>query len=298
MASRMNAHARAGIDIHGSAMRYAEVEHYGARQRLLRLGSCDFEFDVTQELLRGEAEDHLEALAEALRDVFSGSAASELHVALHPPTCQPFFSAHPAGRPAGALRAQLQREAVLLGGDDAVAVGAASLDPGPAEADFYSVLSISRGVQSRLEKVLSRLPQLQPQLRLSTEGIARVLSHLPPAGEAACTLALGWYDHHVEVVVSREGRWVYSHQAPVAEPIDAAYYAALVVDRLRLQPADVGSVLLYGPHLDLSRFGLLERLFGVAPQLLNPVAAVDLEPGSLAASFDAETYAPCIGVAL
>ena len=42
----METPARAGIDVYGSALRYVELERFGARYRLLRLGRCDFDFDI------------------------------------------------------------------------------------------------------------------------------------------------------------------------------------------------------------------------------------------------------------
>ena len=49
----MDVRARAGIDIYGTVLRYAEVEQRGPRYRLLRLGSCDFDFDIAEAVLQG-----------------------------------------------------------------------------------------------------------------------------------------------------------------------------------------------------------------------------------------------------
>jgi len=80
----MDVRARAGIDIYGTVLRYAEVEQRGPRYQLLRLGSCDFDFDIAEAMLQASSPEHIEALTDALNDVFEGSIAARLHVTLHP----------------------------------------------------------------------------------------------------------------------------------------------------------------------------------------------------------------------
>ena len=110
----MDVRARAGIDIYGTVLRYAEVEQRGPRYQLLRLGSCDFDFDIAEAMLQASPPEHIEALTDALNDVFEGSVASRLHVTLHPPTCYSFFTALPVEAPVEERKKRLLRDAALL----------------------------------------------------------------------------------------------------------------------------------------------------------------------------------------
>ena len=66
----MDVRARAGIDIYGTVLRYAEVEQRGPRYQLLRLGSCDFDFDIAEAMLQASPPEHVNLLF--LNDTFGG----------------------------------------------------------------------------------------------------------------------------------------------------------------------------------------------------------------------------------
>src|SRR5690606_14335340 len=112
----MDAQARAGIEFSDTVLRYAEVEQYGSRFRLLRLGTCDFDFRLVDDLLHRHHPDALEVVREALQDVFSGSIATSLHAALHPSLTTSFFTSIPAGLSTEERRRRLANEAMLLTG--------------------------------------------------------------------------------------------------------------------------------------------------------------------------------------
>lgn len=126
----MDAQVRAGIDLYGTALRYAEVEQYGERHRLLRLGSCDFDFDVAEALLETGTPEELQTITEALQDVFGGSAARELRVVVHPPRIHSFFAPAPAEENDADREERFRREATLLAqGESAQQVAPASGPP-------------------------------------------------------------------------------------------------------------------------------------------------------------------------
>src|SRR5690606_10565174 len=104
----MDAQARAGIEFSDTVLRYAEVEQYGSRYRLLRLGTCDFDFRLVEDLLQRHDPDAIEVVREALQDVFSGSIASTLHAALHPALTTSFFTSVPSGVSGGERLQRLQ----------------------------------------------------------------------------------------------------------------------------------------------------------------------------------------------
>lgn len=304
----MEAHARAGIDIYGNVLRYAEVEQYGTRFRLLRLGSCEFDFDVGAELLSGGQPQHLETVAEAVGDVFSGSIASALHVALHPPGCYSFFTPVPAETPEAARKVRLQQEAAVLAGvETPLRLTADALyseqivDDG--QLDWVHVLAVEETDYGRLEHILNRLPKPRHRLMASMQAAALVVGHLASGeaeddGSSPFTLAIGWYPTHIEYTLCRDGRWYFSHYTDAGTGADSAYFSAALLGRLRLTPGAVGRVLVYGSGIDLDDFDILRHVFAVVPERLNPLRVVDLDPASLAPGFDAEAYVACVGAAL
>ncbi|GIV59664.1 hypothetical protein GQ464_014175 [Rhodocaloribacter litoris] len=304
----MDAQARAGIDLYGRVMRYAEVEQFNGRYRLLRLGSCDFEFEAARELFEEENPAHLDTVAEAIGDVFSGTVATELRLAVHPPVGQVFFSPCEASLPEAACRARFEREAALLGGQEPAAFHLA-VDAAREQvlADetvrWYQVLMLPRRIHTRLEKVLRVLPAPRRRSVTSMQGVAQVVNRLAqraaltPAGRPF-VLAVGWYPSHTEYCLCEGGAWQFCHHAPAGPPSDALYFALALLVRQRIEPGQVGRVFFYGVGLADGAGDLFAQVFGVTPEKLNAVPVVDLDPGSLSASFDVEAYAPCLGITL
>lgn len=198
----MEARAQAGIELVGTSLRYAEVETYGAEHqkrqgavgedpaeghRLLRLGSCDFDFDVARALRETErnagagdaaselapTERQVATLGEALADVYEQTAAEELRVVVHPSQAFSFFA--PAPAETSGREARFRREARLLarpetqqeatekaaaGGND-LHVETRRLAAGSeasGEDSWFRVLALREGTQERFERVADRLP--------------------------------------------------------------------------------------------------------------------------------------------
>lgn len=306
----MHVQARASIDLQGTVLRYAEVERYGARYRLLRLGSCDFDFDAASELLADEAPPHLDVVADAIADVFEGSSAAHLRVALHPPAGHAFFTPLPADLAPEARRKRLEVEALLLTDAEAshaLRLGADSvyhetLDDGRT-LEWYHVFAVSARTQERFEHVLRAFPRAHRRLTTSMSGVAALVAQLetvrPRPDEAPpYSLALGVYDGIVEYTLCQGVRWRFAHYAHASAPSDVVYYATALLARVGLRPRDVGRLLLYGDAPDPALTALLEAVFGREAAPIDPLAVVDLDPGSLAASFDATGYTPAVGAAL
>jgi hypothetical protein len=306
----MDAQARAGIDLYGSGMRYAEVEQIDGRYRLLRLGSCDFEFDVAHEVFENREPAHLETVSEAIGDVFSGSVASEVRVVTHPPEGLAFFTPVAAGTPAPAAETQLRREAALLteggrfGGVHLTSdVACEATLPDGETVTWHQVLAMPRVIHTRFEQVLRVLPAHAFRLMTSMHGVANTLNRLvskglAPPEDAPYTLSLGWYPTHVECLLTRMGQWRFSQHFDPGAPADAAYFTLALLDHLGLTPSEVGRVFFYGVELKVGAFELFENLFESMPVKLNAIPVVDLDPSSLSSEFDVEAYAPCIGVTL
>lgn len=200
----MDAQVRAGIDLYGTALRYAEVERYGTKHRLLRLGSCDFDFDVTRALWNSGASENgsgangtseqVETLAEALADVYERTSAQKLRVVVHPPQAHSFFAPVPAQTAEADRLARFRREARLLAhagtdpgesapDDDALHVTADGLyaeNDGDGRREWFHVLAVDGGANARFRRVMEHLPLPGFQWKVSMEGAAHaatVLEH-------------------------------------------------------------------------------------------------------------------------
>lgn len=306
----MHVQARASIDLQGAVLRYAEVERYGARYRLLRLGSCDFDFDAAGELLADEAPPHLDVIADAIADVFDGSTAAHLRVALHPPAGHAFFTPLPADLPPDARRKRLEVEALLLTDAEAphaLRLGADSvyhetLGDGRS-LEWYHVFAVSARIQERFERALAAFPRAHRRLTTSMSGTAALVGQLEtlqprPDDAPPFALAIGCYPGLVEYTLCQGTRWRFAHYAHASAPSDIVYYATSLLARLDIRPRDVGRVLLYGDAPDPALAALLQAVFHREAVPIDPLAVVDLDPGSLASTFDATGYTPAIGVAL
>ena len=308
----MDVRARAGIDIYGTVLRYAEVEQRGPRYQLLRLGSCDFDFDIAEAVLQGSPPEHLEALTDALNDVFEGSVATRLHVTVHPPTCYSFFTALPVEVTKEERKQRLLREAALLTRSSspqplrltADPVYTETMDDGEA-VEWFHVLALNERLHARFDRICRMLPQSRHRMTLSMHAVANAVERIERrAGEgegrqqAPFTLVLGWYPTHVEFTLCRHTHWYFSHYSEAAPPADCAYFALALTGRLGLEQSAVGRIFVYGGFKKADDFAGLAEVFPAVPEPLNPMQLIDLDPDSMAASFDHAAYAPCLGVAL
>lgn len=305
----MDATPHAGIDIYGAALRYAEVEQHGDHYRLLRLGSCDFDFNLDHALLGDEDTDpgHLATVAEALGDVFEGSEAATLRITLHPPRCYSFFVPLPLDITEEARLDRLQAEATVL-------VGAASKEDlhltvdtvhteslnGEGEVGWNHVLALPTEAHVRFKRVVETLPPASLRLMLSMHGATAAIGRLArrPEATAAYTLALGWYPTHLEYSILRDGAWYFSHHTPAASPNDTTYYAISLLRRFGLTKQDVEQIYVYGEEAPPAAFAPLERIFRRSVQRLDPLGIVNLSPESFEADFNPEAYAACLGSTL
>ena len=301
---------RAGIEVSGMVLRYAEVERRDGRYQLLRLGSCEFDFDVVETLRNGAQPEHLDALTEALSDVFEGATAQRLHVALHPPACYSFFTPLSLEDAREQRKQRLLDEAALLTRTTppqplrltADSVYTETLDAG-ASVEWYHVLALDEQLHARFDRVLRMLPPPQHRMMLSTQAVARAVEqiaregHGPPRQEAPFTLAVGVYDAHLEFAVCRHARWYFSSFTEAAAPADAGYFGLALVQHLGLQPVAVGELLLYGEEARDTAAASLAAAFGAEPSALDPMQLIDLDANSMAARNHFPAYAPCLGAA-
>lgn len=302
----MEPQAFSSIDISWASLRYAEVEHRADDVRPLRLGSCDFDFDVTRELLHDDAPRHLDVVANALRDVFAGSNAEQLRIVVHPPEAYSFVTAIPAGWSSLERAERFQQEAMLLAGADSEA--ALHVTSSNVHADTHldvepvHVLAVPQDRHARFETILQHLPHAGGHWMLSTHAAARVMMRTmppPPPSEITIGLVVGIYPDYTEYGLLRNGRWYFSHYAEAEEPVDATYFATALLDQLAVPRSAVARIGLYGIGANVNAFAPFETVFGILPELIDPFDVLGLDPTALQGTdFGAGAYVPCVGAAL
>ena len=306
------------VALSGREMRYAEVAPApdGGSPRLLRLGTCDFDADAEAAVFGADAPATLATLADALRDVFSGSQARSLVVAVAAPDSTAFFTPLPAGLAATERDEQIRQETALLAD---VAPGApvrVRAVPVRAEAAFdgtpdgarlwYHVLHVPEVAHRRLGTLAAALGAASYDLAdASRAATAVVRALLPDAAGAVPSVALivGAYARHTEVAVVRGGEFVFGHFGPGATPEDTAYYALAALEAAGHDAASIGQIYATGDALANrpagvpARLSVLADLTGTAAVPLNAIGLFG-RPVDGATAWELAAFAPVLGAAL
>lgn len=307
----MDVHVESSIALNGSTMQYAEVERLHSSYRLMKLGSCEFDFPVLNAIAGTGTSDHVETLKEALLDVFKDSTGSLLKVVFHPNDCYSFFTPLRLDMNEGQRKKRLQEEATLLTSIDrtiplhltADSVYNESVDEGP-DLEWFHVLGVPNDIYKAFDAIVDLLPFKRHRYNLSTQSIARLLevihTHHPAENEMASPfgLAVGLFQHHIEYTLSKNGKWYHSHYVEADPSSDNAYFALALLKRLRIPHTSVGSIHAYGTHMRPGMLSLLQDVLGCESQDLNPLRVLDVDTSRLDDSFNAIPYATCIGVTL
>lgn len=303
----------AAIDIFGSELRYAEVEQREDEPpRLLRLGSCDFDFDVVQDLLHEASPQHGGEVIGALQEAFDGTEATGLRVCVHPPDAYSFFTPLSATLPVRSRQDQiLQQAALLTGTRNPAEMHLSSQTVRTAEDSegdpvmWVHILATSDEVDDRLRRVASTLPVEEHDWIVSTEAAARVASQTDLTGITQAqalrpfTLSVGGYGTHTEFTLSQDRQWYHSHYTCEAETAtDRLYFAIGLLNRLGVPPGAVGRLFVYGLDVDPNAYAPFQTIFGVEPETLDPLTAIGADRSRFGPSFDAGAYAPCVGALL
>jgi hypothetical protein len=300
----MKATARASLDIFGRDLRYAEVEQLESRYRLLRLGSCDFDFDIVSELLRADADAaNLTAVREALRDVLSGSVASTIRFVLHPPAVRSFMAALPGDLPQSSVNVRVRQEAALLFGvGPGLTVDHELLDRGASNGSeaWYGVNVTLSDVRKKLTRLSAALPGADVEVVSARNAAGRAVERYFAAKrekEEGVLLAIGLFGAATEIVYGKEGRWIYSHSVTSGFPTDGVYQSAEMLRRLGHSADDVSKLLVFGEDDDAD-FTAYERFYRVRPQPFDPLMLVNIDPSTVEGSFQGGAFLTAVGGAL
>lgn len=303
---------RASIEIYGRLMRYAEAQSGGGTPpQLVRLGACDFDFDVAETVLGLAGTTHLQTVGTALREIFDGSKAAKLSVAVHPWSCTSFFSPLPEGMAPSERFEQLRQEAAMLS-DASVArpvrVKATPVRierlPDGRKAHWHHVLRLSDSVHARLNHI-ARQPtgEAEPDdwphdFIDTTAAAAAVVARRSELEDSdALALAVGVYGDRAEYVLCRGTSWQFGHYSETGALEDGPYFVAALLDRLGATPSDVEHLYLYGHHVEAGSMEGVEHLLGRSAEALNPLDIFG-PTRSGADPFVLASYAPVIGALL
>lgn len=304
---------RAGIELTGRVMRYAEVD-LGARgadasPRLTRLGACDFDFDVGEAILNVSGPTHLDTVATAIREIFDGSEADRLFVAVHPWDATAFFSPVSAEAPPVARLEQFRQEAAMLA-DVTVArpvrVNATPVRIAPmpdgSRYHWHHVLHLSQSIHARLAHLAKPFARRDGGYEFvaatgSAAAITARLAPVPDDGEPSFALAVGVYGNRTEFALSQGETWYYGHYVEADAGTDGAYFAGAMLDRLGLAASQIRRLFVYGDAAEPAPAAGLSAWLGVEAEPLNPLRVFGLAPPD-ANPFALAAYTPCVGALL
>lgn len=290
----MAAQASAGIAFSDRALRYAEVQESERGFRLLRLGQCDFDFDLNRSLTDPGAEQERSIIAEALVEALGPSDSRRIRAALHPPLCRSFFSAHTDEDPVPAVTF----EAGLLGfsNEDGHGIGAdAAAHAGGSE--LLHVTSIRPVVLENLGAIVADLKAQDAQavsaLRASAEVVRLGGVNMV---DGLCVLAIGYFDNLFELALLDRTGWRFAtHARGLPAPEDSIYHIREALSLLNWSPEEVSRALCFG---SMRVPDAVEALFPGRVQVMNPLSLLELDPDSLDPEYAAAEFVPSVGAAL
>lgn len=287
-------------------MRYAEVEHARSGLRLLRLGSCDFDFDAEAATLEGDAR-KLETIAEAIGDVFSGSRSSDFSVVMSPGSVISFFSPVPDRLPEEAKRKQLEADTVLIGGtESALNVVAEPVmpdgDEGGESVTWYHVAAVPARVRRNVGVCLATFEGSRHHVVTSMQAGSRVAAALErprlERTEKKAAAVIGCHSVSTEVAVLDDARWRFGSHTASTMPSDIAYALLSTVEQARVEPNSLGRVYVFGDTPDEAMLTALRNASPAEITMLDPLAVVENEPAAARSSFEPVHYVLCVGASL
>ncbi len=307
----MSESVSAAVTIQDSTLRYAEIQRSEREHRLLRLGREDFPFDLTRALFheRGD-EQQVGRVGSVLGKVFQDSTARELRMVVHPPDGFSFFTPISSAVPVRERKRQLIQQAALVTGvrsaEELHMVShtvRTTQDSAGEPFMWVHVLAVPAPVDERMEEIVSALPMTKYSWVVSSEAAARVTARIERTGGSAqealrpYTLAVGQYPTHTEYALSRNRQWYHAHYAEEAHSSEnRAYFAVGFLNRVDVPLDAVGRLFVYGLDVDVSDYSPLVRIFGRAPELLDPFRVVRRQADQ--DERDSCAYAPCIGAGM
>ncbi len=295
-----DARSRVGISFSRGVMRYVEVERRDADWGLVRLGSCDFEFNAERELFGEVASRKLDVIRSAVADVFSSTVVDAVRCVV-PAACTTAFRTAvnvEASEPEREL--QLAFEASLLtggktGGDLYPTMGTAQGSSAPVPVHVYHV---DGEITDRVRDACSVFGDTPLDFVPSATAVYHGIWPLVEASAATCVLLVGAYDHYTEYQVIVDATRRADTVIDACDEADRMYFSLDAVRRLGMDVNSVDKVLLHGDSVDNSLVGALHDVWSGRVELANPGPVVNLEEGRLEADFGFEAFLTTVGAAV
>ncbi len=304
----MDAYVRAGVDIAGRVVRYAEVVQDASGRRLSRLGRIDVEEDVIGSVLSGRDDGRVHVVSEALAEAFpapeDGNGIDDLRIAISPRAGHSFRAPLPAEAGPDVRRNCLRQTIDLLIAPEQPLRITADAIPMPRDAAeaWVHVLAVEERLDERLRRLVRDVPAKRTRLMSGAQAAAGMIACAEAAregaGEDSCALGIGWYGDRLDYVFCTGKAWRFGGFAEGVEPIDAAYLSAHTASRFGIPPSGVQTVYVYGDAAPDALFSELRAVFGGDIRALHPAALRDVPVTSPPSDVDVPAYAGCIGAAL
>lgn len=307
----MDAYVRAGVDITGRAVRYAEVSQCASGRRLSRLGRIDVDEDVLGSVLSGRDDERVHAISEALAEVFSGPEDShgidDLRIAIPPreghsfrvPVCSEAGSDARRNDLTQAIELLIAPEKPLRITADVIRRGAMSHG---VEEEWMHVLAVEERLDECLRHLVRDVPAKRTRLMSGAQAAVSMIGCAEAAregvGEDFCTLGIGWYADRLDYVFCTGKAWRFDGFAEGVEPVDAAYLGARTASRFGISSSSVQTVYVYGDTAPDTLFSELRAVFGGNIRVLHPAALRGVPVTCPPSDVDIPAYAGCIGAAL
>ncbi|PEN08306.1 hypothetical protein CRI93_04100 [Longimonas halophila] len=195
-------------------------------------------------------------------------AVDTLHVLVHPPAALTVQAPLQSTASASACRRALMQQAALLTGArraQALQLSMTTIDaplPAPASMQWYRGLVLPHAAHARASEWAEAINA----------------DHIAIANSAARTcdasasrqhgwhLGVGCHSSHTEYALWHSDSCAYLYYTPLAStPTDRAYFAALLLNRLRLSESGIAAVWTYGPAAQHA--AMMPPIAGVQPRL-------------------------------
>ena len=304
----MEHHTSASIEILGTELRYAEVERDGDSRRLVRLGSCSFDFELEDVISGGQEGEWTETLEYAVRDILAGSSALDLHVALHPPLGSSLFVPIPVDMSKKERLKRLWQDVAVAFPGEETAFSTELIRPevltDGENIEWWHVLAVPANIAKTLEEVLRRIEAGRLRFCASMSGAAAVLRHLARSRVEETPVAvpyrigIGRYAAHTEFVLMRNQAWQFGATFSARVPSDRLYMLQSLLEGLNVSVEEVLDIYTYGCESDETLVALCEAVFGRQVTTLDPLSVVDHQVDGLTSGLTIQAYAPCVGANL
>lgn len=292
----------AGVEFSRDLMRYAEVEQHDGHLKLLRLGNCEFEFDAEAVLYRGHRPELLDAVRDAMGDIFWDTSATGFRFVIPSKWQTRFTTAVPMEADVNLRSALIGYETRLFtenrdGGD----IFPAHLRSDPESgAQMFAVSHIDETVSRSIKGLQPVFPQATFDLAPSMMSATLAFRHVAHRRQlpARHYLLVGSGATHTDLVLMKGAEPLTQECVDVSQPSDQAYRALLCCSRFGISWQEIERIFVYGSPVSEPTISALKEAFGPSVERINPGEVVGLDADHFGASFPIEAFLPVLGAAI